>query len=60
MVLHAFAILASARGLCLARRLYTSSYLNSSYEIVKMIDHRSQEGNAYRTELDSSFEGSQR
>ena len=27
MVLHAFAILASARGLCLARRLYTS-YLN--------------------------------
>ena len=26
MVLHAFTMLASARGLCLARRLYTSSY----------------------------------
>ena len=27
MVLHAFAILASARGLCLARRLYSSCFI---------------------------------
>ena len=31
MVLHAFAILASARGLCLARRLYSSWYCMVSY-----------------------------
>ena len=32
MVLHAFAILASARGLCLARRLYSNFIGHISYD----------------------------
>ena len=51
MVLHAFAILASARGLCLARRLYSSCY--NKYE-------RNKAGKSARSQPSSQLQCNER